>query len=81
MDISKKKIGKNTQFVILQIKTKKYFKSIQNSGIKNEIETIHASKEGEYGKYFIKIKFDTDDNLPLNTIIIYHKVSWYDKYY
>ena len=35
-------------------------------GIKNEIETIYGGKEGEYGKDFMKIKFDTDDNLPLN---------------
>ena len=35
-------------------------------GIKNEIETIHGSKEGEYGKDFMKIKFNTDNNLPLN---------------
>ena len=36
------------------------------NGIKNEIETINGSKKGEYGKDFRKIKFDTDDNLPLN---------------
>ena len=35
-------------------------------GIKNEIETINGGKKGEYGKDFMKIKFDTDDNLPLN---------------
>ena len=35
-------------------------------GIKNEIETIKGVKEGEYGKDFMKIKFDTDVNLPLN---------------
>ena len=39
--------------------------------IKNEIETIKDSKKGEcssveYGKDFMKIKFNTDDNLPLN---------------
>ena len=34
--------------------------------IKNEIETINGGKKGEYGKYFMKIKFNTDDNLPLN---------------
>ena len=33
-------------------------------GIKNEIEAI--SKKGEYGRDFMKIKFDRDDNLPLN---------------
>ena len=34
--------------------------------IKNEIETINWFKEGEYGKDFMEIKFDTDDNLSLN---------------
>ena len=32
-------------------------------GIKNEIETINGGKKGEYGKDFMKIKFNTDDNL------------------
>ena len=35
-------------------------------GIKNEIETINGGKKGEYNKDFMKIKFNTDDNLPLN---------------
>ena len=35
-------------------------------GIKNETETINGGKESEYGKDFMKIKFDTDDDLPLN---------------
>ena len=35
-------------------------------GIKNEIETINGGKKGEYGKDFMKIKFDTDDYFPLN---------------
>ena len=33
--------------------------------IKNEIETINGGKKGEYGNDLMKIKFDTDDNLPL----------------
>ena len=33
-------------------------------GIKNEIETINGGKKGEYNKDFMKIKFNTDDNLP-----------------
>ena len=33
-------------------------------GIKNEIETINRGKKGEYNKDFMKIKFNTDDNLP-----------------
>ena len=34
-------------------------------GIKNKIKTINGGKEGEYGKDCMKIKIDTDDNLPL----------------
>ena len=36
------------------------------NGIKNEIETINGGKKFEYAKDFMKIKFDTYDNLPLN---------------
>ena len=35
-------------------------------GIKNEIETINGGKKSEYAKYFMKIKFDSNDDLPLN---------------
>ena len=35
-------------------------------GIKNEFETINDSKKDEYNEDFMKIEFDTDDNLPLN---------------
>ena len=34
--------------------------------IKNEIETINGGKYGEYGKDLMKIKFDSDDYLPLD---------------
>ena len=36
------------------------------NGFKNETETINGGKKGEYGKDFMKVNFDTDDNLPLN---------------
>ena len=36
-------------------------------GVKNEIETINGGKKSKYGKELMKTKFDTDDNLPLNT--------------
>ena len=37
-------------------------------GIENEIETINGgkAKSGDYGKDFMKIKFNSDDDLPLN---------------
>ena len=36
------------------------------SGIKNQIEKINGRKSGEYGKDYMKIKFNSDDDLPLN---------------
>ena len=49
-------------------KNKKVLKKFTKlwNGIENEIETINGSKEGKYGKDFMKIKFDSDDSLPLN---------------
>ena len=44
-------------------------------GTKNEIETINRSKVVEYGKDFMKIKFDTDDNLPLNKTLKLHNMT------
>ena len=44
-------------------------------GIKNEIETINGGKKGEYGKDFMKIKFNTDDNLPLNKPLKLHLLT------
>ena len=38
-------------------------------GIKNEIDTINGGERSEYGKDFMKIKFDTDDDLPLNQLL------------
>ena len=36
--------------------------------IKHLIETINEGKKGEYEKDFMKIKFKSDDSLPLNKI-------------
>ena len=59
------------------------------SGIKDQIKKINNGSVGEYAKNYLKIKFDSDDNLPLNKILkfrilkiiirnIFEKV---DKYY
>ena len=58
-------------------------------GIKNEIKTINVSKEGEYEKDFMKIRFDAYDDLPLNktlklrilTIIIRCVFKEYGQFY
>ena len=36
------------------------------SGIKSCIEKINNNKSGEYEKDYMKIKFNSDDKLPLN---------------
>ena len=38
-------------------------------GIKNKIEIINGDKTSEYGKDFLKTKFDSDDDLPLNELL------------
>ena len=45
------------------------------NGTKNGIETIKGSKEGEYGKDFMKIQFGTDDNWPLNKTLKLHNMT------
>ena len=37
-----------------------------SSGIKNEIKARNSDGSGEYGKYYMKIKFNSDEDLPLN---------------
>ena len=44
------------------------------NGIKNLIEKIN-DKPGVYGKDFMKIKFNSDDNLSLNKIIKLHNLT------
>ena len=44
-------------------------------GIKTEIETINGGKKGEYGKDFMKIKFNSYGNLPLNKPLKLHMLS------
>ena len=44
-------------------------------GIKNSFEKIN-NKSGEYGKYFMKIKFNPEDSLPLNkTLKLYNMIK------
>ena len=38
-------------------------------GIKNKLKTINGDKESDYGKYYMKIKFNSDDDLPLNKLV------------
>ena len=51
--------------------------------IKYHIQTINASKSGEYNKDYMKIKFNSGDDLPLNmlTIIVRSVFEEDGKYY
>ena len=44
-------------------------------GIKNEIKAINGGKENDYGKDYMKIKFNSDDDLPLNKPLKFHAVT------
>ena len=57
------------------MKTKSYWKDTHVwRGIKNKIEAV-SSGECDYEKYFIKIKFNSDDGLPLNKLLKSHSVT------
>ena len=44
-------------------------------GIKNEIKAINGGKENDYGKDYMKIKFNSDDDLPLNKPLKFHAIT------
>ena len=44
-------------------------------GTKNEIRAINGSKENDYGKDYMKIKFNSDDDLPLNKPLKFHAMT------
>ena len=43
--------------------------------IKYHIQTINAGKSGEYEKDYMKMKFSSDDDLPLNKILKLHNLT------
>ena len=44
------------------------------NGIKNHIKKINNDSVVDYDKDYMKIKFDSDDNLPLNKVLKFHAV-------
>ena len=67
VDISKKKMKINTWSLTVQMKTRatKKYTDVWD-GIENKIKTINGGKEKDYEKNYVKIKFNSDDYLPLN---------------
>ena len=56
---------------------KELLKKYENvwDGIKYEIKTINGGKENDYGKDYMKIKFNSDDDLPLNKPLKFHAMT------
>ena len=44
-------------------------------GVENKIKTINDNKENDYGKDYMKIKFNSDDDLPLNKPLKFHLMT------
>ena len=44
-------------------------------GIKDQLKKINNGSVGEYAKDYLKIKFDSDDNLPLNKILKFRALT------
>ena len=53
------------------MKTKKNLKKYADvwDEIKNKIIAINGDKQNDYGKDYMKIKFNSDDDLPLNKLL------------
>ena len=82
MDISKKKNGSNYLVFNSANENNEVLKKCNElwDGIKNEIDTINGGKTSkhsstEYDKDFMKIKFNSDDNLPLNKTLKLHNMT------
>ena len=43
-------------------------------GIKNKIKTINGGKENDYGKDYMEIKFNSDDDLRLEKPLKFHAI-------
>ena len=42
---------------------------------KNQIKAINANKKNDYEKEYMKIKFNSDDDLPLNKPLKFHAMT------
>ena len=58
-------------------KNKEVFKKYTElwDGIKNEIETVNGSTKSEYDKDFTESKFDSDDDLLLNKLLKFPRMT------
>ena len=64
--------------IILSLKTKIYLKKYTEfwNVVKHKIKKINGGKETDY----IKIKFESDDDLPLNEPLIFYKMHMFVRF-
>ena len=76
MDILKKKNGNKYLIFDSVDENKEVLKKYANvwNGIKNKIKAINGD-ECDYGKDYMKIKFNSDADLPLNKLQRFHLVA------
>ena len=43
--------------------------------VKNKIKAINGGKENDYGKDYMNIRFDSDDDLPLRKLLKFHVMT------
>ena len=67
----------NTYPLLLESKNKEALKKYIElwDEIKYLIKTVNFVEAGKYEKDFMKIRFDLDDNLPLNRILKLHNLT------
>ena len=75
--ISEKKNGNEYLTFVTTDKNKKVLEKYLKiwDEIKYHIQTINADKSGEYEKYYMKIKFNSDDDLLFNIILKLHNLK------
>ena len=59
------------------MKTKKYLKKYADvwDEIKNKIKVTNGDKQNDYGKDYMKIKFNSDDDSLLNKLLKFHLMT------
>ena len=76
VDILKEKNGNKYLIVDDSVNENKWLLNADVwDGIKNEIKAINGCKENDYRKDYMKMKFNSDDNLPLNKPLKVHAMT------
>ena len=70
----KKKVWINIWFLDKNKELHEKYNDVWN-GIKNEIKTINGGKENNYEKDYMKFKFNSDDDLPLNKQLKFYNMT------